>query len=375
MQGIQLVVPAPHQVRVEEYEIPEPGPDQLRVRTEVSLVSAGTELAIYTGIHQGLTNPQTTWPKFPQVMGYMAVGRVEACGERVTAVKPGQRLLCSGRHATTSLIDGTAPGLAAWVLPEELPAEQAVFVRMAKTAITAAAQSGVTIGQSLAVLGLGIIGQIALRLYEGAGAFPIVGIDPVAFRRAAAERGGAAATIDPGKTSDTREQRPRAAIDSEAAGSQSPASETRALLAERVRAALGGRGADIVVDTTGWASAVPTAMSLAADAGRVVLLGSPRGRAESVDFYSDLHRRSLHVIGAHDSGIGFTARERFPWTNERVLPYLIHSMQRGRFRVDDLITHVVRPERLPEMYEGLLHRKEEFLGVVLDWRECSWTGR
>src|SRR5712692_4754051 len=211
MQGIQLVVPGPNQVRVEEYEIGEPGPTQIRVRTEVSLVSAGTELAIYTGIHQGLTNPKTTWPKFPQVMGYMAIGRVEACGEKVTAVRPGQRLICSGRHATTSLVDGTAPGLAAWILPEELPAEQAVFVRMAKTAITAAARSGVTIGQSLAVLGLGIIGQIALRLYEGAAAFPIVGLDPVPFRRAAAERGGAIATFDPGETADGGRQSEEAA--------------------------------------------------------------------------------------------------------------------------------------------------------------------
>ncbi len=109
-------------------------------------------------------------------------------------------------------------------------------------------------------------------------------------------------------------------------------------------------------------------MSLANDGGQVVLLGSPRGRAENVDFYSDLHRRSLHVIGAHDSGIGHSHRERFPWTNARVGPYIIHSLQRGRFQVADLITHLVRPERLQEMYEGLLHRKEEYLGVVLDWR-------
>ncbi len=340
MKGTRLVVPGPQQVRVEEYEIPEPAPEQVLVRTEVSLVSAGTELAIYTGIHQGLTNPKTSWPKFPQEMGYMAVGRVEACGERVTAVQPGQRLICSGGHATTSLIDGTSPGLAAWILPEELPAEQVVFARMAKTAITAAARSGVTMGQSLAVLGLGIIGQIALRLYDIAGAYPIVGLDPVAFRRAAAERGGAVATFDP------------QAVEPAAA----------------VREALGGRGADIVLDTTGWASAVPTAMSLANDGGQVVLLGSPRGRAENVVFYSDLHRRSLHVIGAHDSGIGHSHRERFPWTNARVLPYIIHSLQRGRFQVADLITHLVRPERLQEMYEGLLHRKEEYLGVVLDWR-------
>jgi 2-desacetyl-2-hydroxyethyl bacteriochlorophyllide A dehydrogenase len=366
MTGIRLVVPAPREVRVEEYEVPEPGSAQVRVRTEVSLVSAGTELAIYTGIHQGLSNPNTTWPKFPQVMGYMAVGRVEACGEQVTAVRPGQRLLCSGQHATTSLIHGAVPGLSAWVLPEELLGEQAVFARMAKTAITAVARAGVTMGQSLAVLGLGIIGQIALRLFEGAGAFPILGIDPIAARRAAAERGGAVVTIDPGPPAPPILGGEREALD---AGSPPALGGPGGAIAQRVREALGGRGADIVLDTTGWASAVPTAMSLAEDGGRVVLLGSPRGKADDVDFYSDLHRRSLHVIGAHDSGIGFQSRERFPWTNDRVLPYIVHSLRRGRFRVDDLITHCVRPERLQEMYEGLLHQKEEFLGVVLDWRE------
>ena len=53
---------------------------------------------------------------------------------------------------------------------------------------------------------------------------------------------------------------------------------------------------------------------------------------------------------------------------KRVLPYIVHSLQCCRLRVDDLISHCVRPERLQEMYEGLLHRKEEYLGVVLDWR-------
>jgi threonine dehydrogenase-like Zn-dependent dehydrogenase len=118
-------------------------------------------------------------------------------------------------------------------------------------------------------------------------------------------------------------------------------------------------------------------MALAAEGGQVVVLGSPRGTADGVDFYSDLHRRSLHVIGAHDSGVGPEVRERFPWTNERMLPYVIHLVESGKLPVDDLVTHFVSPTRLPEMYAGLLDRKEEFLGVVLDWegaRAASGSG-
>ena len=96
-------------------------------------------------------------------------------------------------------------------------------------------------------------------------------------------RGGAAAAIDPG-AGDT------------AAG-------LRKVLPE---------GADIVVDATGWAEALPGAMALAREGGAVIVLGSPRGKASEVDFYSDLHRRSLRVIGAHDSGIGPAVRERAP---------------------------------------------------------------
>jgi threonine dehydrogenase-like Zn-dependent dehydrogenase len=269
-------------------------------------------------------------------MGYMAVVRVARAGEGVTDCKPGDRLLTSTGHASHAILPAS-PLTRVWPLPEEFPAQQAVFARMAKTAATALTTAGVTFGQSVAVLGLGIIGQVCLRLFRAAGAQPIVGLDPVAARREAARRGGAVPIV-PGDT-----------------------------------ATFGGvlpHGADIVVDATGWAESLPAAMALAAEGGRVVVLGSPRGRAADVDFYTDLHRRSLKVLGAHDSGIGNHPRERFPWTNDRVVPTVIELVRDGRLPVADLITHHVPAGRLPEMYAGLLDRKEEFLGVVLDW-----TGR
>lgn len=322
----------------EELEAPDPGPGELLLRSEASLVSAGTELAIFTGIHQGLTNPNVPWPKYPQAMGYMGVARVERIGDGVEGFRPGDRLLTSTGHASHTLVDTRLPKFGAWPLPEEPPAHRLIFARMAKTAVTAVCNAGVTVGQSVAVVGLGIIGQVALRLFEACGAWPIVGVDPVGLRREAARRGGAAAALDPG------------------AGD----------VLEQLRETLPD-GADIVVDATGWAEALPGAMRLAKEGGIVVVLGSPRGRAQEVDFYSDLHRRSLRVIGAHDSGVGPAIRENFPWTNDRMVPALVDWIARGKVPVEDLITHRIPPERLPEMYRGLLEDKERYLGVVVEW--------
>src|SRR5439155_21354463 len=112
--------------------------------------------------------------------------------------RPGERLLTSTGHASHALLDLNAPAPApVWRLPVDAPAHHLVFARMAKTAITALCRAEVTLAQSVAVVGLGIIGQITLRLFEAAGAWPLLGVDPVAGRRAAAARGGATAALDP----------------------------------------------------------------------------------------------------------------------------------------------------------------------------------
>jgi len=336
MQAHRWTVTREREVVFEPFDLRDPEPGELVLRTEASLVSAGTELAIFTGIHQGLTNPKTSWPKYPQPMGYMAVGRVERVGgDSPFAV--GQRLLTSTGHATHALIR-YEPRRAAWALPDDVPPERLVFARMAKTAVTACCQAEVTVGQSVAVVGLGIIGQVCLRCFDCAGAGPLVGVDFVPLRRRAAEAGGASLTLDPAE--------------------RDPAAAIRDFLPE---------GADIVIDATGVAAALPGAMKLARDAGKVIVLGSPRGTAPDVDFYSDVHRRSLKIIGAHDSGIGATARPGFPWTNDQMVPRVIDWVARGRLDMSGATTHVVPPARFAAMYDGLLHRQGEFLGVVIRW--------
>jgi threonine dehydrogenase-like Zn-dependent dehydrogenase len=133
---------------------------------------------------------------------------------------------------------------------------------------------------------------------------------------------------------------------------------------------LGRRGAEVVADATGVPDAIPTAMSLACDGGQVVVVGSPRGKAKEVNFYDDLHRRYLEVTGAHGNMLFEPAHVRLAgaWDIDKAQHWLLAALTSGRLSLAGLVTHRIAPEELGAAYEGLLKKKEEYLGVVVRWR-------
>ena len=116
--------------------------------------------------------------------------------------------------------------------------------------------------------------------------------------------------------------------------------------------------------------AIPTAMSLACDAGQVIVVGSPRGRAKDVNFYDDLHRRYIEVSGAHGNMLFEPAHTRLAggWDINKAQNWLLSSLASGRLSLNELITHRIAPAELGGAYEGLLKKKDEYLGVVLHWK-------
>jgi 2-desacetyl-2-hydroxyethyl bacteriochlorophyllide A dehydrogenase len=338
----QAVIAEPYQVAVREADLPDPAPDQVLVATEVSAVSAGTELAVYTGTHQWLKDPALPEWKFPFRPGYSAAGRVLAVGSAVAGWKPGDRVSYPGNHASHELLTLGHERGRLWRLPDGLDAEKASLACIARYGLGAAIRAGLTLGRSAAVLGLGVIGQFALRSLIAAGAHPVVGIDAVAMRREAARAAGADHVLDPG------------------------AGDLRGQL-DRV---LGRRGAEVVADATGVPDALPLAMALACDGGQVVVVGSPRGRAKDVNFYDDLHRRYLEVTGAHGNMLFEPAHTRLAgaWDIDKAQTWLLAALASGRLSVAGLVTHRIAPADLGAAYEGLLKRKEEYLGVVVLWK-------
>jgi 2-desacetyl-2-hydroxyethyl bacteriochlorophyllide A dehydrogenase len=341
MRARQALIREPYQVEVREVELQDPEPNQILVRTAVSAVSPGTELAVYTGTHQWLRDPNLTEWKFPFRSGYSAAGTVIAVGADVRGCQAGDHVSYPGNHASAELLTVGHERGRMWKLPPKLDAEKAALACIARYGMGAAIRAGITLGRSAVVLGLGVIGQFTLRCLIAAGAFPVIGIDSIKMRREAALVAGADHVIDPGPDNG---------------------------LAELTRL-LGGHGAELVADATGIPDAVPVAMSLACDSGQVVVVGSPRGRAKEVNFYDDLHRRYLEVTGAHGNMLIEPAHKRLAgaWDLNKAQHWLLAALASGRLSVAGLITHSIAPEQLGSAYEGLLKKKDEYLGVVVRW--------
>src|SRR5271165_5123801 len=100
MKARQAVIAKPFETAVREVDLPEPADNQILVAAEVSAVSPGTELAVYTGTHQWLQDPNLPDWKFPFRPGYSAAGAVVAVGSRVTGWQRGDRVSYPGNHAS-----------------------------------------------------------------------------------------------------------------------------------------------------------------------------------------------------------------------------------------------------------------------------------
>ena len=338
----QAVVTEPFKTTVREVELPDPAANQILLAAEWSAISAGTELAVYTGTHQWLQDPNLPEWKFPFRSGYSAAGRVLKVGKDFPGgFREGDRVSFPGNHASAELLTVGQERCRVWKMPETLSFEMAAPAVIARYGLGASVRVGITLGRSAAVLGLGIIGQFSLRCLLAAGASPVVGIDAVKMRRDAAVAAGADHVIDPS------------------------AGAVRQQLADF----LGTRGAEVIADATGVPDAIPVAMALACDAGQVVVVGSPRGKAKEVNFYDDLHRRYIEVTGAHGNMLFEPAHTRLAgaWDIDKAQKWLLRQLASGRLSLAGLVTHTIRPEQLGEAYEGLLKDKDRYLGVLIKW--------
>jgi 2-desacetyl-2-hydroxyethyl bacteriochlorophyllide A dehydrogenase len=342
MKARQAVIVKPFEVAVREVDVPDPAENQILVGTEVSAISPGTELAVYTGTHQWLLDPSLPEWKFPFRSGYSAAGTVIAVGGKIADWKVGDRVSYPGNHASAELLTLGHERGRWWRLPANLDAEPASLAVILRYGMGASIRAGITLGRSAAVMGLGLIGQGALRCLRTAGAHPVIGIDSVRMRRESAMSAGADLTLDP----------------------SDPKFRTH------LNDFLGTRGVELVADATGVPDAIPVAMSLACDGGQVVVVGSPRGRAKDVNFYDDLHRRYIEVTGAHGNMLFEPAHTRMAgaWDIDKAQRWLLAALAGRRLNLDGLITHRFAPEQLGVAYEGLLKKKEEFLSVVLRWK-------
>ena len=342
----QVVVTGQNQVELQDLKLEERnlGAEDFLVETEYSFISAGTELANYSGREPKVFQPGS-WCAYPWRSGYSNVGIVRAVGSAVTRVTVGQRVFTFGPHA--SFMRSNQQNLVVAV-PAEIDPAMAAASRMAGVATTAMIVAEIGSHPWVVVFGLGMVGNLAAQSFRIRGC-RVIGVDPTASRRELAKRCGVHHVI----------------------GGDAQAVQ------QAIRDITNGNMADISVDAVGHSKVVLQALNATASHGQLILLGTPRVAVDAniTELLSEVHLRWVTLRGALEwclpvyPPVGAHGAKPTPVDSLYSKQMMIFDwIQRGELKLECQVSHRLPPARIKEAYDGLLNDPEAYTGVVLDWR-------
>lgn len=329
----RIVFPKKGQTRLEAFELPDMGANDVRVRTIYSVMSIGTETTI---LHQKY-DPGThfaQWFSFPQLKtGVQAIATVEQTGAAVDEFSRGDIVFMRMAHGSHQVL--AAENLS--LVPPGIDKKNACWCGLAKTAFRAAWAAEFRYGTSVLIIGAGPVGQMAIRWASAAGVKSLTVADLSEKRLEHATRGGARATL---------------------AGDIKDHKDTIAAIDD-------GRGPSVVIDTTGNPAAFAHALGAAAKYGTVILLGDT-GYPDRQHLTSDLMLKGLTIQATHDS------HDRDGWTQRRIDKEFFDLVAANRFGLDGLITHEFTPEECEKAYEIAEQQRGDAMGILYDWTQRDY---
>jgi predicted dehydrogenase/threonine dehydrogenase-like Zn-dependent dehydrogenase len=361
------------QVAVEEVPPPRLTPEGVLVDVRASLLSAGTERTKVKTGRQSLVGKARSRPdqvrqvldkarqdgigetvqavrarlEAPDPLGYSAAGVVLEVGARAGGVAPGDRVACGGGgYAVHAELD-QVPGNLVVPIPEGVDFAQAAFTTVGSIALHGVRQADVRLGERVAVIGLGLVGQLAGMLLRAAGC-RVVGID---LNRGLADHAREFGAAD--------EVFLRGEL-----GPGAPPAEAA--------------GCDAVVITAATSSSDPVTLAaeLCRDRGRVVVVGDVGLEVPRAPYYDkeiDLRLSRSYGPGRYDREyeergldypIGYVR-----WTERRNMAAFLDLLASGRIDVEHLIASRVPLEEAPAAYERLASDEGSPLGIVLEYGE------
>ena len=355
-------------------DVPCPVPDQTEVlvRTVCSVISPGTERAVTALAQSSLlakararpdlvrqvvrrarsegiaATRQTVLSRLAQdvPLGYSAAGVVLATGSAVTGVRSGQLVVTGGAGKASHAEFQVVPGLLCAPVPAGVGAQDAAFTTIAAIALHALRIAEAGPGSKVAVVGLGLIGQLAARLAMAAGC-DVAGIDPAGFPRTVAAGSGVLALDERGD-------------------------ETT----DQVLAWSRGRGVDAVLVCAAGPSpaAVMRVPPLCRDRAAVVIVGDVGLQLNRTPFYErelSLRFARSYGPGRYDAsyeawGVDYPAGQ-VRWSEGRNFEAVLDLLAGGRLSVSDLVTHAFDIGRATAAYELIEERSEPYLAIRLDY--------
>lgn len=278
----------------------------------------------------------------PLALGYCHAGVVVDLG-RNSPFAVGDRVVTNGNHAEYA----TVPHTLAAKIPDDVSFEHAAFTPLAAIGLQGIRLAEPSLGETVVVYGLGLIGLLTVQLLRANGC-RVIGIDTNPGRLALAEQFGATA------------------LDGSAGD-----------VAAQVRALTGGVGADAVLLTLSSPSDEPVhnAAEMSRKRGRIVLVGVTGLKLSRDDFYKK--ELSFAVSCSYGPGRYDPTYEDqaidYPlpfvrWTEQRNFEAVLALMADGRVNPAPLITHRFAFDDAPKAYD-LIASSEPSLGIVLQYAD------
>lgn len=333
-----MVLTAPRELAQDEVARPRLDARHVLVRVTHSGI-CGTDFKIYSGAIP---------VNYPRIMGHEMIGEVVEGGD-AGGFRPGDRVivdpelycgscfhcrigqthLCPkgmllGRDANGGFAEYVAaPVSHVFHLPDSIDSRTAPLIQVLTTCLHAQRQINIFPAESVVVLGLGVTGQLHVQLAKARGASPVIGITRSEKKRDLAQELGADLTIPGGD----------GAI-------------------EKVKEATDGRGADVIIETTGVVPSLAAAITMARFGGRLLLFGIITAKEGALPFY-DLYFKELALINAR-----VAKSEDYPSS--------IALVERGLIQLDPLVSNVMPLEELKPAIEMLGSDNAQRMKIILE---------
>jgi 2-desacetyl-2-hydroxyethyl bacteriochlorophyllide A dehydrogenase len=335
MKAPAVVFVEPRRMEIREMELPEPGPTQIGIKTVFSGVSQGTERWALTGRYNHWDEDVPA--NYPCSPGYQAAGTVDVVGAEVDRFAVGDHAFTMGTHFEDP--DHKYPGpcqashsgylvveqTEAWKVAPGVDLAGASLFHMAGVSRSGVRITKIQQGDLIAIIGLGMIGQMSAQAARRAGA-RVIATDLIAARCEAAAAHSADRVVDGSAGSleaAVREEKPD--------------------------------GADVVIDTTGIPTMYDRCRDLIRHEGKIMMQG----------YYVDPITIEFHPTHLTRATVTFPCGWDDEFNDE-----LAEDMATGRIVIDPLITHRLSYRDAADAYDLVIEHPEASLGMVLDWADA-----
>lgn len=308
-------------IQLEEVPIPEINDRQIRVKSDTTLISRGSELFRRYIREEAVS---------PSIMGYSLTGTVDATGAAVTDYKVGDRVMVVAPHAQYVIAEPDPTDGRIVRLLDDVSFEEGTFLPLSTSAIAWADSSGVKAGDTVVVLGQGLVGSLMLQVFLGYDPARIITVDALRLRCQLSTRLGADVVIN--------------------------AEDTEPV--EAVRRLTDGNGADLVVDCVGGYAGIRS-FEQAQDMTRRF------GTIQLIALYQQapLPLHSSKIMSKHLVAGILTDEPR-----SQIAARALKKINAGEIRASEMITHRFHYTEAKAAFDLLWNSPGDALGVLIKWQ-------